>query len=205
MKILVSQPKFEDSTCQLEAEMRKHLDVDIVIFPEGYLKSNIEAASTLAGKYKKILITGYKKPKDRALIIGCNGDVILDREKYADAVISQVDGIKIGFLLCDELLLLDLHGIVGREIDFFAHPIGVGMFSDEQFSEWIEKATRIAVEHRTVVIGTSHANGKLKGHDISIPISYCINRDGTSIYISKNETSSKIVEIRNNSVSVVSS
>lgn len=42
---------------------------------------------------------------------------------------------------------------VTTKINFVAHPIGVGMFSDEQFVLWINEAKTIAMTYKTIIIG----------------------------------------------------
>ncbi len=56
-------------------------------------------------------------------------------------------------------------------ITFIAHPIGVGMLSDEQFEEWINEAKNITKTYKTIIIETSHADGSFRNCRISIPIS----------------------------------
>ena len=159
MKILIGQPKLEKQIEQLEFDMRNHPEADVVIYPEGYLNQNLEQACDLARKYNMIIITGYKNPKDRAIVINRSGEVLLDRVKYDYSPVVQAGVLKIGHILCDEIVLQGLEKVVGVEMDLLVHPIGVGMFSEEQFNEWVQAAQKIAVTHTTMIIGTSHADG----------------------------------------------
>ncbi|MEK3917882.1 hypothetical protein [Paenibacillus sp. FSL H7-0331] len=70
-------------------------------------------------------------------------------------------------------------------INLIVHPIGVGMFSEEQFDEWINEAKKIAVAYKPMIIGTSHADGSFRGSDVSIPIAYCFDKNGDAIFVSK--------------------
>ncbi|MNN69429.1 hypothetical protein D3C81_1852170 [compost metagenome] len=111
--------------------------------------------------------------------------------------------MRIGYLLCVEILQ-GLSGLEGQAeaLDFIAHPIGVGMFSDEQFALWTEEAARIAVKYNCPIIGTSHADGSYRNCGVSIPISYCIDSAGQPLYISKADTRSRIVDLKNRTVGI---
>jgi len=206
MKILVCQPIHETGTVQLEKQLRQNPGVDVVLFPEGYLANEglIQRASALAQRHAVSIITGYRdrSSKDRALIVSQSGEVMLDRAKtpmdgkLLGPSVVEYKGTKIGYLLCVELL----QGFEGfaelgvRDLDFVAHPIGVGMFSEAQFDEWVAEAKRIAVEYKTMVIGTSHADGSFRNCGTSIPIAYCIGSDGEAIFLSKNDLSPVMVD-----------
>lgn len=214
MKILVCQPVHENRTDQLERELQRHSDVEMILFPEGYLRSRemVEHARQLAKSYLVTIITGYKDEnnKDRALIINRNGETILDRAKtpvgerlYQPSVVED-HYLTIGYLLCMEILQ-GVEDMVdwGKTTDFVAHPIGVGMFSEEQFEEWVEEARKIARTYRTMIIGTSHADGSFRNCGVSIPIAYCIDEEGETVFISKNDIRTRIVEIREKTVEIV--
>ena len=182
MRLLVAQPNHEPHLEHLLKEMSRQDSFDAVLYPEGYVADEVSVKTLceLAKTYKKLIITGYRNSnnKDRALMIHPSGDIILERAKspmdeqlYRPSV-AEADSLRIGYLLCVELL----QGYIGLEgqaesLDFIAHPIGVGMFSEEQFTLWIEEATRIAIKYNTMIIGTSHADGSYRNCGISIPIS----------------------------------
>ena len=198
MKVLILQPKLEKSIVQLERELQVTSQIDAVIFPEGYLNENVTEACTVAKKYGVVLIGGYRRlhesPKDRAIMINRHGEIVIDRTKYSDTVFAIQDGLKIGHILCDELIKQGLQSpdIVG--IDLIIHPIGVGMFSEKQFDEWIAEAKKIAVQYRTMIIGASHADGSFRNSDISIPIAYCIGDDGEAVFVAKNNVQAVVVD-----------
>ncbi|WP_339242955.1 hypothetical protein [Paenibacillus sp. FSL F4-0243] len=214
MKLLVAQPNHEPHLEHLLKEMSRQDSFDVVLYPEGYVadEASVKTLCEVAKTYEKLIITGYRNSnnKDRALMIHPSGDIILERAKspmdeqlYRPSV-AEADGLSIGYLLCVELL----QGYAGLEgqaksLDFIAHPIGVGMFSEEQFELWIEEATRIAVKYNTMIIGTSHADGSYRNCGISIPISYWIDSTGQPIYISRNDTRSRMINLDTRQVYVL--
>lgn len=212
MKILIGQPIHESGIRQMEDELKNNEGIDIILYPEGYLSSEdvLESACQIAKQYNTTIITAYRQEnKDRAVIISNSGEKVLEREKtppkedeelYSPLVIDYND-MTIGYLLCMEILkgVRDLKKISSK-ISFIAHPIGVGMFSDEQFEEWINEAKNIAKTYKTTIIGTSHADGSFRDCGISIPISYCIDSSGEPIFISKSDLRSRIVNLNTKEV-----
>lgn len=93
-----------------------------------------------------------------------------------------------------------LKGAQDKDIDLIVHPIGVGMFSQEQFDQWITEARKIAVTHETMIIGTSHADGSFRDSDISIPIAYCIDKCGNDVFIANNDVRTRILEMETQQV-----
>jgi len=207
MRILIGQPLHEEKIEQLEYEIKNNNCIDTVIFPEGYLSSEIilRKACELAKEYFVNIITSYRcDNRDRAVIINSLGDIVLDRPKtppeeeieiYEPSLVN-LQGSKIGYLLCMEILkgVRDLEKINER-IDLIVHPIGVGMFSNEQFEQWINEAKYIAKKYHTMIIGTSHSDGSYRNCGISIPISYFIDSNGEEIFISKSDTRTRIINL----------
>ncbi len=214
MKVLIGQPLHECNIEQLKNEIETTKGIDIVLFPEGYLSNEkaLESASEIAKKYNVTIITSYRRDnKDRAVIINNLGELVLERAKtppeedrkiYAPTSVKINENV-IGYLLCMEILkgMRDLKAIK-EKIDFIAHPIGVGMFSDEQFEEWISEAKNIAKTYNTIIIGTSHADGSYRNCGVSIPISYFIDSNGEAIYISKSDTRTRIVNLSTKEVAI---
>ncbi len=207
MKILIGQPLHENGLKQISNEIIKNKEVDIVLYPEGYLANEelLKDVCNIAKEYRVMIITSYRmNNKDRAVIINNHGEKILERaktppddnEKLYNPLVVNYNKMNIGYLLCMEILkgVRDLQR-VNETINFIAHPIGVGMFSDEQFQQWITEAKNIARIYKTIVIGTSHADGSYRNCGISIPISYCIDSNGEEIFISKADTRTRIVDI----------
>lgn len=207
MNILITQPQLEQTICQLENELLRNSSIDIAIFPEGYLNENVEAACTLAKQFEIILIGGYRRmkdrPKDRAIIIDRSGKVILDRIKYSPTTFVEIEGLNIGHILCDELIVQGIKNESEVNIDLVVHPIGVGMFSEEQFQEWIDEARRIAITYNTMIIGTSHADGSYGDTGVSIPIAYCFDKNGEEIFIAKNDVRSRLLNITTRQISKI--
>ncbi|PLT31134.1 hypothetical protein [Peribacillus deserti] len=100
--------------------------------------------------------------------------------------------MKIGHILCDEIIVQGIKSDKSDAIDLIVHPIGVGMFSTEQFDEWIAEATKIAITYKTKIIGTSHSDGSYRNAGVSIPIAYCIDKDGSAVFISKNDVRTRV-------------
>ncbi|NEW04890.1 hypothetical protein GK047_02515 [Paenibacillus sp. SYP-B3998] len=204
MKFIIIQPKLEKDIKQLENELRNNPSVDAVIFPEGYLNENVEQACILAKSYNTTLIGGYRRlldnPKDRAIIINRKGEIVLDRFKYSPTSFVVEEGLRIGHILCDELVVQGITSEEANDIDLIVHPIGVGMFSEDQFEEWINEAQKIAIKFKAMIIGTNHADGSFRDSDVSIPIAYCIDSNGEVVFISKNDVRPRILDIRNKEV-----
>ncbi len=207
MRILIGQPIHEKGLVQLENDIKVNKGIDIILYPEGYISSEkvLEDACKIAKESKVMIITSYRKDnKDMAVIISNTGDKVLERHKTLpeeDVELNtplciNYNGINIGYLLCMEILkgMRDLKN-KAVDINFIAHPIGVGMFSDEQFEQWVNEAKNIAKTYNTIIMGTSHADGSYRNCGISIPISYCINSDGEPIYISKSDIRTRIVNL----------
>lgn len=207
MKVLIGQPIHEQGIEQLKKEIESNKGIDIVLYPEGYLSSEevLESACNVAKENNITIITSYRKNnKDRAVIINNNGEKILERAKTLPdeqiqlnpPLVVKYGQMIVGYLLCMEILkgVRDLKNISGK-INFIAHPIGVGMFSDDQFDEWINEARRIAKTYKTIIVGTSHADGSYKNCGISMPIAYCIDSSGEPLFISKSDTRTRVVNL----------
>ena len=95
-------------------------------------------------------------------------------------------------MLCCEIFL---DNISFEDVEIIFNPIGVGMFSEEQFEEWSGRAKELAVVNNCYVIGTSHADGSYMNCGISIPIAYVFDREGNEVYLSKNDTRPVLVDI----------
>lgn len=215
MRILIGQPVHEQGISQLERDIRDNKNIDMVLYPEGYLSdtSNLRDACKLAKENSVAIITSYRKDKkDVGVIIGSNGERIYERQKTSPEEAEKLNmplsvnyhGITIGYVLCMEILkgVRDIKN-AGTKMDFIAHPIGVGMFSEEQFQLWIGEAEKIAATYETIIFGTSHADGSYRNCGVSIPISYCISRDGVPLYISKSDTRKRIVDLETGEVEIL--
>lgn len=215
MRILIGQPIHEKGITQLRDEVEANKGIDIVLYPEGYLSNEeeLEEACIIAKENKVMIITSYRKDnKDRAVIISSLDEKILERAKTVPDENEELcmpldvnhNGMRIGYILCMEILkgVRDLKKLKGVP-DFIAHPIGVGMFSDEQFELWINEAKKIAKTYNTIILGTSHADGSYRNCGISIPISYFIDRDGEPVYISKADSRTRIVDTDTRKIEIV--
>lgn len=77
------------------------------------------------------------------------------------------------------------------------------MYSNEQFEEWITAATKIATTYKTMIIGTSHADGSYGNTGVSIPIAYCIDHNGSIIFISHNDVRARKLNFHSKEASIV--
>ncbi|MGF9698853.1 hypothetical protein [Paenibacillus sp. MABNR03] len=199
MKIMIGQPKLEQALVQLEGELRSHPEVDILLYPEGYLNQNVEEACRLAARYETMIISGHRRlderPKDRTIIINKTGEIVLEKAKYTPAALIVEEGWTISTLLCDEIVLQGFRNEHIGHVHLIMHSIGVGMFSEEQYMEWLEKARQIAVTEQSVIMGTSHADGSYRDCDTSIPIAYCIAPNGEILLQSKKDTRTRIIDL----------
>ncbi|WP_438432642.1 hypothetical protein [Gorillibacterium sp. sgz500922] len=206
MRLLVSQPKHETGLEQLIREVESVPDLDAVLYPEGYVvdEASLSRLCEIAREHQLVIASGSKdgSGKDRALVIGADGNLLLERAKtprgerlYGPSV-AEAKGLRVGYLLCMEILQgFEGFNELGPVPELVLHPIGVGMFSDEQYDEWIGEARRIALRYRTAVIGTSHADGSYRNCGISLPISYWIDEAGEPVYLSKCDTRSRVLDL----------
>ena len=198
MRIVIGQPSLEPGLIQLEKELREYSDADILLYPEGYLNQNVEEASRLAATYGTMIVSGHRRlnerPKDRTIIIDRQGQIVMEKAKYTPALVVTQQDVVISTLLCDEIVLQGFQ-YDGEGVDLLLHSIGVGMFSEEQYTEWLEEARGIAIRNQCMVMGTSHADGSYRDSGISIPIAYCISPDGEIVFASHNDTRTRVVVV----------
>ncbi len=84
MKILIGQPLHENGLKQISNEIINNREVDIVLYPEGYLANEelLKDVCNIAKEYRVMIITSYRmNNKDRAVIINNLGEKILERAK----------------------------------------------------------------------------------------------------------------------------
>ncbi|ATD31583.1 carbon-nitrogen hydrolase family protein [Macrococcoides bohemicum] len=206
MKILIAQPKQEQEISQLKDAVIHHPEVDVFLFPEGYI-SNIDKlldVQKLAHDSNKIIISSYRENnKDVAVVIDKGGNIIYSRdktgslpnEKLVQPLHFELGDYNAGYILCMEILKGVRDFKTDEQLDVIFHPIGVGMFSEEQLNEWIEAAQKLAIKTKCKVIGTSHADGSYRNCGVSIPIAYMIDQYGKVLLLSKNDIEPKVVEI----------
>jgi len=212
MKILVGQPKREENLEQLKHETQMHEHVDVILYPESYVKSGkLAEVASLAKKKGTTIVTGYKDEEnlDRAFIVNADGEVILDRAKTpeddnlympARAIDQQKN---MGYLLCREVFQGEEGLPTEVQYDIIFNPIGVGMFSEEQFVEWTSEARKIAKSRKALVIGASHADGSYRNCGFSIPIAYCFDENGQDLLVSHNDIRSRIIDTNSRKVEVL--
>ncbi|WP_114570053.1 carbon-nitrogen hydrolase family protein [Exiguobacterium flavidum] len=214
MKILIGQPIREKACAQLIDELRRIEGIDLVLYPEGYCsETDVEVLQELARAHGTEIVLGSKNAagSDQAMIIGRDGNVLLTRPKTPESVnlyspsTVEYEGGTYGYLLCREIFLgLDDLPLL-ESTNFIFNPIGVGMFSEEQYEDWTNEAKQIAVKQNSWILGTSHADGSYRNCGFSIPIAYCFDENGDEILLSKNDTRTRIIDTVDRSVRVVES
>ncbi|MGD6801357.1 hypothetical protein [Rossellomorea aquimaris] len=211
MKILIGQPKRENELNQLEYELKSNPEVDVVLFPEGYFNhEKVEKVCSMALTYKTYIISGYRDEnnKDRAFIVNPLGNIVLERAKtpenkplYTPSKVEDTR-LKFGYLLCREIFM-GLDDMDTENADFIFNPIGVGMFSEEQFKEWTAEAKKIAIKQKTYVIGASHADGSYRNCGFSIPLAFCYDKNGNEVLVSKNDLTTRILDLEIKKIEVI--
>ena len=211
MKILIGQPKRENELNQLEYELKSNPEVDVVLFPEGYFNhEKVEEVCSMALTYKTYIISGYRDEnnKDRAFIVNPLGNIVLERAKtpeneplYTPSKVED-NSLKFGYLLCREIFM-GIDALDTENTDFIFNPIGVGMFSEEQFKEWTAEAKKSAIKQKTYVIGASHADGSYRNCGFSIPIAFCFDKNGNEVLVSKNDLTTRILDLKIKKIEVI--
>mgnify|MGYP000707665324 CR=1 FL=1 len=161
----------------LEAEKYASADVDILLFPEGYITYDmIDRLKDLARDSRKWIVAGVDDTRDAvkkqaAVIIDADGNIVGEHIKssvtsweaergYAGGDSIQVIDTplgKIGLAICYELHFPEVARILalqGAEIIF--NQIGTGMWNETQFSVWNSIARTRAFENLVFVAGVSH-------------------------------------------------
>lgn len=196
---------------QQEYELKNNPEVDIVLFPEGYFNyEKVEEVCSMALTNKTYIISGYRDEnnKDRAFIVNPLGNIVLERAKtpeneplYTPSKVED-NSLKFGYLLCREIFM-GLDDLNTGNTDFIFNPIGVGMFSEEQFKEWTAEAKEIAIKQKTYVIGASHADGSYRNCGFSIPLAFCFDKNGNEVLVSKNDLTTRILDLEIKKIEVI--
>ncbi|MCT4780833.1 MULTISPECIES: hypothetical protein [Exiguobacterium] len=211
MKILIGQPKQETQLEQLRREIAAYPDINLLLYPEGYCReTDVATLRQLAKQYATIIVTGYRDANrlDRALIINAEGELLLDRAKTPEAgplytpSTAIVAGQAAGYLLCREIFL-GLDGLKHDTVDIIFNPIGVGMFSEEQYTDWSGEAQKISRQQSALFIGTSHADGSYRNCGFSIPTAFAFNASGEAIFLSKDDPRTRILDTVTHTVEFV--
>ncbi|WP_214819854.1 MULTISPECIES: hypothetical protein [unclassified Exiguobacterium] len=203
MNVLIGQPKMERNLEQLKLEIESNPTVDLILYPEGYCTyTELDVLGNLAIKFNTSIVLGYRDDtnKDRVLIINKKGETLLTRRKTPENELlfmpsNVTDELEeYGYLLCREIFMGSEGLKTHEQLSIIFNPIGVGMFSEEQFTEWSEEARKIAMERKAMIIGTSHADGSYRNCGFSIPIAYCFDENGEEVFLSKNDTRTRVLE-----------
>lgn len=207
MNIIIGQPKMSNTLSELNDVLNRY-QCDVLLFPEGYIhgQNQLDTAALLAKKHQTAIISSHLNEGDnRNLSSAINeaGQIVFTREK------STVEGplilpsaghchnMTFGYMLCREIFL-DFEAL--KDCDIIFNPIGVGMFSEEQYQTWTERARHIAITTNSYVIGASHADGSYRNCGFSIPLSFVYKPDGTTLFISKNDTRTVNIDLETETI-----
>ncbi|MFC4682865.1 hypothetical protein [Exiguobacterium sp. s149] len=212
MRILIGQPQMEQHLEQFIQDINANPTVDLILYPEGYCQvTHLDEVKQLAKRFQKSVVMGYRNEQnvDRALIINKRGETLLDRAKTPETMplfmpsTIEDDGHRYGYVLCREIFM-GLDGLKSEEdIQLIFNPIGVGMFSEEQYADWSDEAKKIAMQQRFIILGTSHADRSYRNCGFSIPMAYCFDKTGEPVFLSKNDTRTRIVDTEAKTVVVL--
>ena len=195
MRIALCQARSSSDLDEL-SDVLSSVDCDVACFPEGYVNSSelVEEVKRLAAAAGKAIVTSFRgesAPRDKACVIDARGRVIYTRDKSSlDGPLvrnwtTHLYGTRIGFLLCGEIFL---NWNDGREsADVIFNPIGSGMFSHEQYDEWVERAKTTARFFTATVCGCTHADKFFRDSALAISISFVIGPDGQTLHLSKDD------------------
>ena len=195
MRIALCQAHSSEDLDELSA-LLSTTDCDVACFPEGYLRSpeSVGDAQRLAADNHKAIVTSFRgesAPRDKACVIDASGSVVYTRDKSSlDGPLTRnwttrLFGTRIGFLLCGAIFLDWSDGREPANVIF--NPIGSGMFSHEQFDEWVERAKKTAKFFSATVCGCCHADKHFRDSVLAISISFVIGPDGQTLHLSKDD------------------
>jgi predicted amidohydrolase len=195
------------------AELERFLDtdgVDVFVFPEGFLHSDLlEKTCDLVGDSGRWVISGVDdrriagKRFQGAVVINPCGKIVGEHTKTSiggaevKAGYGRGDTINvietgfgaIGVALCYEILYPEVCRILAlKGAQLILNPIGVGMFDEKQYSQWVAVAAARAAENRVFVAGCSHCNEK-------IPLAFAYAPDGHCIASSRDANELTVVSI----------
>jgi predicted amidohydrolase len=183
-----AQPK-DESEMEIFMRLASNKDVNILCFPEGFLKSR------LTKKYGMWVVTGYDESEEgyqSALIFNENGEIVGKHRKTYLANIEVREGKmagndlkvfetkygKIGVVICADILCPEVTRVLtlkGAEIIF--HLIGVGMDGQLQYDLWKSMIQIRAIENLLYFV-TSTNNQPFRKDETTLPLGLIVNSGG---------------------------
>lgn len=200
--------KHVENQLTIMQEYLKEADGDIVVFPEGFVKtSNVKQVEEFASKYNKWIIVGSEdEGKNKSLYTLVISP--LAGQIYAHRKTSLTDGdrnnkalqgesiealdtpfCKIGTVLCYEIHFPEvarIEALEGAKVLF--NTIGTGMWHEQQFDEWTTIAKARAIENRCFVLGCTH-------YCDPIPLMFAYDPHGRCLCLKRNYNGTTTVEI----------
>lgn len=183
LKVLLAVPYKGNSIYELRKILSQN-DVDLYVFPEGFLDSNtLTEALKIIKNEQKYIITGFKDLRNngqhKVLVID-NGKIV---DEYTKCILTKGEKEKgkqhgekitcvntkfgkIGVLICYEIHFPEVARIMSLEDPIMLiNIIGTGMYHDLQLEQWTTLAKARAIENEVYILGCSH-------YEEEIPLAY---------------------------------
>lgn len=200
MKFGLVIAKKEKDLSGLDRFLKEGSDVEVFLFPEGYLKEeNLKQTKQLVKQHKKWLVSSFSEGREgkkfeTGIIINPEGEIVGKHRKTTltkrevergfrpgkDITPITSDFGKAGICVCFEIHFPEIareYKLQGARIIF--NPIGTGMYNEEQYKLWTAVAKARAHENRVFVLGCSHFSD-------AIPIAYAYDKEGVEILRARN-------------------
>ncbi len=187
------------------SEIEKYItseEVEMLMFPEGYLQSgNLEKVRELARKHKKWIVSGMDDDRvlshgmETGIIIDPSGDIAGEHRKTSltkwevEHGCQRGNSIKVietplgkfGFAICYEIHFPEVSRILAlQDAEIIFNPIGSGMWNEAQFNVWNAIARARASENSAFVVGCSH-------FDDCIPVAFAYAPGGECLASSREQ------------------
>lgn len=206
LKVLLAVPYKGNSIYELRKILSQN-DVDLYVFPEGFLDSNtLTEALKIIKNEQKYIITGFKDLRNngqhKVLVID-NGKIV---DEYTKCILTKGEKEKgkqhgekitcvntkfgkIGVLICYEIHFPEVARIMSLEDPIMLiNIIGTGMYHDLQLEQWTTLAKARAIENEVYILGCSH-------YEEEIPLAYVYNSVGRCELMKTNECGGFVVEV----------
>lgn len=203
-RILLNVPKRFEAKTELAALSQK-ASADLIIFPEGFLRSKEESEMALAvsEKTKGTILTGFRDGMEEKVLVLESGRVT---DTYTKCVLTSGEkekgkrpgdrircvNTKLGKIaapICYELHFPEVCRIMALEKPvLMVNPVGTGVYHKKQYEQWRSIARARAIENELPVAGCCHFCGE-------IPLAFAFNGQGEELLTVRSEHGSFLVDI----------